>query len=844
MKKRTTVNIFIVIILFFFYLNTQLKADDNWPKSFKKFSYNSTRNDIKNILEDDPTRYFFNKGYNPNGDKYEPIPSKYHNKILEKLINNLNKSLSDSTELIKNCSFFNNLFGKMIKKNLPNVPKTLCISHQIGGDGTITNMGFFIHSKYFNNFIYHIGKQLRDINNGQMDDINISPDHFDLDRNGNIEGNPIKTNMGHELMHFLSGFNGGGLEAECVVHCLTKKCIDPNWKLKENQYTVIGEPEGRNLECHKISDKYWTRVESAIDIDVGKNMKKGKCFCDEEWTKDAKCDENNPTPTIPGSGSVGSSVTDRKAIAYIPDLPDDHYSFADFIGFSDIEIDSNSVGNYLGDMGNDYVNFSFYPDILIYNKYGTSLMGNLLDRMMQGNYMDDYTHDYFSSNHKILVIPSSALIGDSRSEIVKQAIMNFLESGKSVVLFSQQFGKDIKNLIPMAEGEIGPVVGFREDSSCLKNSAYFTEMHPILSSTTSGILDVGIDGYATIGSNSNATVLLRRKVNGEPALLYYKYGAGTIYLFFGFTDFANSRSMASVQELKLVKNMLRHAMAPDVYIPIFDLEENPNPTIGLNIQVFNHTETQAAKAKISVFTIDNTPVYETEASVSLSQGESAEIPITFTLPDLESKDYGIGFTVYELKDAEGNLIQLKTETPTGRFSIYKLITPANIDGGLYRWITVNDEVAFWGQDIECTMHFKNTTHQVKQVEINDPYFAVAHSSTSVSFGSFSASINPGETYEHTAYLPTTEFSQWDNHKISFRIKYYDSEGNYKQFGAGKVVYVKKALTQSIVELNHSIGIDPGSSINYSIHSFSDSSIAGETTVKLALEKYTGENSSI
>ena len=96
------------------------------------------------------------------------------------------------------------------------------------------------------------------------------------------------------------------------------------------------------------------------------------------------------------------------------------------------------------------------------------------------------------------------------------------------------------------------------------------------------------------------------------------------------------------------------------------------------------------------------------------------------------------------------------------------------------------------------MHFKNTTQQVQQVEINDPYFAVAHSSTSVSFGSFSASINPGESYEHTAYLPTTEFSQWDNHKISFRIKYYDSEGNYKQFGAGKVVYVKKSLTQSIV----------------------------------------------
>ena len=233
MKIIKIFNIFLIVIFFFFNLNTQLKANDNWPKNFKYFTYINTRNYIKNILEDDTTRYFFNKGYNPNGDKYEPIPLKYHDKILDKLINNLNKALSDSTEMVKSCPTFINLFDKMIKKNLPTVPKTICISPQLRGDGTITNMGIFIHSKYFNNFIYHIGKQLRDIENGQMDDFNITTEHFDINRNGDKEGNPIKTNMGHELMHHLSGLNGGGMEAECIVHCLTKNCIDSNWKLKE-----------------------------------------------------------------------------------------------------------------------------------------------------------------------------------------------------------------------------------------------------------------------------------------------------------------------------------------------------------------------------------------------------------------------------------------------------------------------------------------------------------------------------------------------------------------------------------------------------------------------------------
>jgi hypothetical protein len=283
-------------------------------------------------------------------------------------------------------------------------------------------------------------------------------------------------------------------------------------------------------------------------------------------------------------------------------------------------------------------------------------------------------------------------------------------------------------------------------------------------------------------------------------------------------------------------------MAPDDYIPIFNLEENPNPTIGLNIQVSNNSQIPAAKAKIAVYTIDNTPVYETEVSVSLNPGESADIPITFTLPDLETKDYGIGFSVFQIKDADGNLIQLKTETPTGRFSIYKLLNPANINDGLYRWITVDDEIAYWGEDIECKIHLKNTSDQVKQLEVNNPYFQINHTSNYIGFESFSAAINPDETYEHVVYLSTKDISLMGNEKVTFRIHYYDAEGQFRQLGNAKLVYVKKALTQSTLELNTPYAVAPGGSLDYSVHSFSDLAIAGETTVKLALEKYNRENS--
>jgi hypothetical protein len=186
---------------------------------------------------------------------------------------------------------------------------------------------------------------------------------------------------------------------------------------------------------------------------------------------------------------------------------------------------------------------------------------------MPENSFNDYNHDYFLEKHKVLLVPSASLIGDSGSEIIKQALTRYVESGGSLVVFSQQYGNDIKSLIPMPEGEIGQVFGFREDSSCLKNSVYFSGMHPVLSSSRTGLLDICVDSYYTVTSNSTATVILQRKVNHEPALLYYKYGQGTVFLTSLFTDYAYSRSMAGTQEINLVINLVRFALDPDATDP-------------------------------------------------------------------------------------------------------------------------------------------------------------------------------------------------------------------------------------------------------------------------------------
>jgi hypothetical protein len=331
-----------------------------------------------------------------------------------------------------------------------------------------------LSGSYLEKIIRDITNRIRNNEKWYPDNIYTLPGHTDF-----------LMDIGHEMIHAHAGI-GGGHMGECIAHCYTRQCLNSNHDPRDFRYSVYSGIITNPLHCEQLE----------FSPEIKSKMGEGKCFCGVNWEDrydNEPCkDENQPPPQNGTSG--GSSGTTRTAKANFPDLPDDHYSFSDFVAFSDNEMNSNPVGNFLGDTFNDILCYNYYPDILIYNKYGDSLMENLLNRIMPGNYIHDYSHDYFSENHKILVIPSAALIGDSESEIVKQAITRFVESGSSVVLFSQQYGNDIKKLIPsLSEGEIGPIVGFREDSSCLKNSVYIAEtgMHPILSSSTKGILDVG-----------------------------------------------------------------------------------------------------------------------------------------------------------------------------------------------------------------------------------------------------------------------------------------------------------------------------------------------------------------
>jgi hypothetical protein len=117
-----------------------------------------------------------------------------------------------------------------------------------------------------------MGKQAREIENGQRTDFDLTTDSFNIGSWGDIDKNPITKNIAHELMHVLSGWNGGRQMAECIVHCLSKKCSDPDHDFREVNVTTFGQHTAP-IDCHKIQEKFWKGKE-----DIADEMDAGDCF--------------------------------------------------------------------------------------------------------------------------------------------------------------------------------------------------------------------------------------------------------------------------------------------------------------------------------------------------------------------------------------------------------------------------------------------------------------------------------------------------------------------------------------------------------------------------------------
>lgn len=270
--------------------------------------------------------------------------------------------------------------------------------------------------------------------------------------------------------------------------------------------------------------------------------------------------------------------------------------------------------------------------------------------------------------HPVLVIPSGGLYGMDKSEFFKVSLDEYVKQGGTLIVFTQQHGYEF-SVLPVPQEPDGSYnkiggYGWSEDVSCFAHAAYIETWHPILGSQVLNTPSIHLDGYF-VTYPSNAQVILRRTVNGQPALLMYEYGQGRVILTTMYSDFALKQNQASSEEIALVRDMISWAKRPTGLSEI-----RPGGTITVEVETKNITAYQAASIKFIIYNPSrSTLIAEQEVSLPIPPNESVTVPVAFTASS--SSALGIYHIDYILLDAEGKTIQPQAETDSGRFVVSK-----------------------------------------------------------------------------------------------------------------------------------------------------------------------------
>ncbi|MCP4154748.1 MAG: hypothetical protein GY757_43910, partial [bacterium] len=309
---------------------------------------------------------------------------------------------------------------------------------------------------------------------------------------------------------------------------------------------------------------------------------------------------------------------------------------------------------------------------------------------------------------KVVLIPSGGLFGMENNLVFKQMLSQYVLSGGNVIVMAQQYGAHFDNVLPLPEDQHLKSYGWREDQSCFTHSTFFQQMHPVLSSLTNQRITAGVDGYiATYPANS--TILLKRRINFSPVLLYYPFGTGKVFVTSLFSDWAYGHSQSTASELRIFRDLVSFAQNSDLPVPMYTYTQYSNPDISLDVNVKNISMVSASKIKLTVYHPDrNTVVYETEHNGVLSPQSQLTIPVNFKISrHLNMADHGIYNVVYELLDDNNQPVQPKSFSDSGRFAIYKVTNTYNPHPTYSIWITSAKDFYYWKEQADVVLHIKN-----------------------------------------------------------------------------------------------------------------------------------------
>jgi len=305
----------------------------------------------------------------------------------------------------------------------------------------------------------------------------------------------------------------------------------------------------------------------------------------------------------------------------------------------------------------DGVSESRNPELLVLRNGFWEEAGSFINRLKRRfSYIEpDQSPLEMKDPPPILFIPSGGLYGMEKSSQFKSILEDYVSRGGTIIVFAQQHGYDFSPL-PTPDGVSLVCYGWREDQSCRSNSVYVDTWHPALSSTTKSLTSSPIDGYFAYYP-PDSTALLSRRINGMPAMLAYPYGEGRVVVTSMFEDWGNSHGQSTIQGRSIIRDLITWAKNPDLEILEYNLRNNPDPEVKLNIELKNLSDKTASEAKILWLDPDRNLYFEEETPISIPPGEETTIPVSHSFSGITDKNLGIWHTDYILYDSEGDEIQ-------------------------------------------------------------------------------------------------------------------------------------------------------------------------------------------
>ncbi|MHB9154754.1 MAG: hypothetical protein ACYC5N_03550, partial [Endomicrobiales bacterium] len=295
-----------------------------------------------------------------------------------------------------------------------------------------------------------------------------------------------------------------------------------------------------------------------------------------EYATNTTCDARIDV-TAMGKDASGSTYNWSRT-QHANDHPDDNYSVSDPRYLTDWLVDTeNDIGILLSGNGDALGH--------LLGKFNVQTAAVKPDFSIVGE------PDRSLSDLKLLLIGSGGL-ADNSSQVFKDRLAQFVADGGVVVCLTQPYGSDFSVLPGKIDG-----YGWSEDQACFVNAVYINDDSPVFSGQSDTTLDVSVDGFFT-GYPDNAKVLLRRTANSMPALLEYSYGKGKVIAGTLFSDWGYSRNQCSVNESRLIADIISYAKYPESTIHEYKAGDTVSETLPITCPASIETGAEQVLARI------------------------------------------------------------------------------------------------------------------------------------------------------------------------------------------------------------------------------------------------------